>query len=153
MTGILKESKWETLQKRRKDNTCRLILLYKGLKGKARIPIVDLIPKTGVAEINTQWPFRFPLLVKTPIRKASPQKKTIRDSKVLPDSLISSAELLDDCVSKFTSHNIISSLIPSPPPPKYFTCSTMLHVNCDALRSTMNESDTKMENEIKIPYL
>ena len=36
MTGILEELKWETLQKRRKDN--RLILLYKGLKGKARIP-------------------------------------------------------------------------------------------------------------------
>ena len=28
MTGILEELKWETLQKRRKDN--RLILLYKG---------------------------------------------------------------------------------------------------------------------------
>ena len=43
MTGILEELKWGTLQKRRKDN--RLILLYKGLKGKARIPTVDLIPK------------------------------------------------------------------------------------------------------------
>ena len=41
MTGILEELKWEILQKRRKDN--RLILLYKGLKGKARIPRVDLI--------------------------------------------------------------------------------------------------------------
>ena len=40
MTGILEELKWETLQKRRKDN--RLILLYKGLKGKARIPTDDL---------------------------------------------------------------------------------------------------------------
>ena len=35
MTGILEELNWETLQKRRKDN--RLILLYKGLKGKARM--------------------------------------------------------------------------------------------------------------------
>ena len=43
MTGILVELKWETLQKRRKDN--RLILLYKGLKGKARVPTDDLIPK------------------------------------------------------------------------------------------------------------
>ena len=43
MTGILEELKWETLQKRRKDN--RLILLYKGLKGKAIIPTDDLIPK------------------------------------------------------------------------------------------------------------
>ena len=36
MTGILGQLKWESLKKRRKDN--RLILLYKGLKGKARIP-------------------------------------------------------------------------------------------------------------------
>ena len=43
MTGILEELKWETLQKRMKDN--RLILLYKGLKGKARIHTDDLIPK------------------------------------------------------------------------------------------------------------
>ena len=36
MTGILKELKWETLKKRRKDNR---LLLYKNLKGTARIPI------------------------------------------------------------------------------------------------------------------
>ena len=36
MTGILGQLKWESLKKRRKDN--RLILLYKGLKGKAKIP-------------------------------------------------------------------------------------------------------------------
>ena len=40
MTGILGQLKWESLQKRRKDN--RLILLYKGLKGEARIPTDDL---------------------------------------------------------------------------------------------------------------
>ena len=44
MTGNLGKLKWESLKKRRKDN--RLILLYKGLKGKARIPTDDLIPKT-----------------------------------------------------------------------------------------------------------
>ena len=42
MIGILGQLKWETLKKRRKDN--RLILLYKGLKGKARVPTDDLIP-------------------------------------------------------------------------------------------------------------
>ena len=36
--------KWESLKKRRKDN--RLVLLYKGLKGKASVPKDDLIPKT-----------------------------------------------------------------------------------------------------------
>ena len=44
MTDILGQLEWESLKKRRKDN--RLILLYKGLKGKARIPTDDLIPKT-----------------------------------------------------------------------------------------------------------
>ena len=43
MTGILGQLKWESLKKRRKDS--RLILLYKGLKGKARIPTDGLIPK------------------------------------------------------------------------------------------------------------
>ena len=43
MTGILGQLKWESLKKRRKDS--RLILLYKGLKGKDRIPTDDLIPK------------------------------------------------------------------------------------------------------------
>ena len=44
MTGILGLLKCESLKKRRKDN--RLILLYKGLKGKASVPTDDLIPKT-----------------------------------------------------------------------------------------------------------
>ena len=65
MNGILEELKWETRQKRGKDN--RLILLYKG----PEFLQLTLSKKTGVAEINTQWPFIFPLLVKTPIRKAS----------------------------------------------------------------------------------
>ena len=43
MTGILGQLKWESLKKRRKDNI--LILLYKGLKGKASIPSDDVIPK------------------------------------------------------------------------------------------------------------
>ena len=43
MTGILGQLKWESLKKRRKDN--RIILLYQGLKGKARIPTDDLTPK------------------------------------------------------------------------------------------------------------
>ena len=44
MTDILGQLKRESLKKRIKDN--RLILLYKGLKGKTRIPTDDLIPKT-----------------------------------------------------------------------------------------------------------
>ena len=44
MNGILGQLKWESLKERRKDN--RLILLYKGFKGKASVPTDDLIPKT-----------------------------------------------------------------------------------------------------------
>ena len=69
MTGILGKLKWESLKKMRKDN--RLILLYKGLKGKARVPTDDLIPKTGVAGISTPWPFRYPQPVKMSISIAS----------------------------------------------------------------------------------
>ena len=42
MTGILEHLKLESLKKRRRDS--RLILLYKGLKGKASIPADGLIP-------------------------------------------------------------------------------------------------------------
>ena len=44
MTGIIEQLKWGSLKKRRKDN--RLTFLYKDLKGEARIPTGDLIPKT-----------------------------------------------------------------------------------------------------------
>ena len=44
MTGILKNLKWESLKKRRKDS--RLIMLYKGLKGAASIPTNDLVPRS-----------------------------------------------------------------------------------------------------------
>ena len=56
-----------------------LILMNKGLKGKARkleSLQMTLSQRTGVAEINTHWSFRFPLLVKIPIRKASFPKQS-----------------------------------------------------------------------------
>ena len=42
MTSILGQQKWESLKKRRKDSS--IILLYKRLKDKARIPTDNLIP-------------------------------------------------------------------------------------------------------------
>ena len=93
MTGILGQLKWESLKKRRKDN--RLILLYKGLKGKASVPTDDLIsktrgcrnqqvlkvkpvyqqmtlsPKLGVVGISTLWHFRLPLPIQMFIKVAS----------------------------------------------------------------------------------
>ena len=80
MTGILGQLKWESLKKRRKDN--RLILLYKGLKGKVSVPTDDLkvktvyqqmtlSPKLGVVEISTLWHFRLSLLIQMFIKVAS----------------------------------------------------------------------------------
>ena len=58
MTGILSQLKWESLRKSRKDG--RLILLYKGLGGKARIPTDDLIPKNGCCRNQHSLAFHIP---------------------------------------------------------------------------------------------
>ena len=100
MTGILEQLKWENLKKRRKDN--RLILLYKGQKGKARIPTGDLIPETKRCRNQHSMTFQIPS-ASVEAYKCSFFPQTTRDWNVLPDSLISSAELSDDCVSKFSS--------------------------------------------------
>ena len=91
MTGILEKLKWETHQKRRKDN--RLILLYKGLKDKkdkARIPTDDHIPKNRRCRNQHSLVFQIPTASKD-VYKKSFFPQTIRDLNVLPDSLISSA--------------------------------------------------------------
>ena len=100
MTGILGQLKWESLKKRRKDS--RLILLYKGLKGKARIPTDDLIPKNRRCRNQHSLAFQIPSASKEAY-KSSFFPHTIRDWNDLPDSLISSAEMSDDCVSKFAT--------------------------------------------------
>ena len=104
MTGILGQLKWESLKKRRKDN--RLILLYKGLKGKASVPTDDLIPKTRRCRNQHYMAFQTPI-ANTDVYKGSFLKKffpqTIRDWNALPNSLISSAEDAEDRVAKFTS--------------------------------------------------
>ena len=88
-------------KKRRKDN--RLILLYKGLKGKANAPTYDLIPKTRRCRNQHSMAFQTPI-ANTDVYKGSffPPPPTIRDWNALPDFLISSAEDAEDCVAKFT---------------------------------------------------
>ena len=101
MTGILRQLKWESLKKRRKDN--RLILLYKGIKGKARIPTDDLIPKTRRGRNQHSLAFQIPSASKDVyMYTCSFFPQTIRDWNDLPESLISSSELSDDSVSKFS---------------------------------------------------
>ena len=100
MTGILGQLKWESLKKRRKDK--RLILLYKGLKGKARIPTDDHIPTTRRGRNQHSLAFQIPSASKD-VYKYSFFPQSIRDWNDLPESLISSSELSDDSVIKFTS--------------------------------------------------
>ena len=100
MTGILGQLKWDSLKKRRKDN--RLILLYKGLKGKASVPTDDLIPKSRRCRNQHSMAFQTPI-ANTDVYKGSFFPQTIRDWNALPDSLISSAEDAEDCVAKFIS--------------------------------------------------
>ena len=76
--------------------------MYKGLKGKARIPTDDLIPKNRSCRNQHSMVFQIPSASKDSYKKSF-FPKTIRDWNALPDSLISSVELSDDCVSKFTS--------------------------------------------------
>ena len=100
MTGILGQLKWESLKKRRKDN--RLILLHKGLKGKASVTTDDLIPKTRRCRNQHSMAFQIPI-ANTNVYKGSFFPQTIRDWNALPDSLISSAEDAEGCIAKLTS--------------------------------------------------
>ena len=81
MTGILGQLKWESLKKRRKDN--RLILLYKGLKCQASIPIVDLIPKTRRGRNQHSKAFQTPI-ANTDVYKCNFFPQTIRDGMSSP---------------------------------------------------------------------
>ena len=77
-------------------------MLYKGLKGNARIPTDDLIPKTRRGKNQHFLAFQIHSASKDVFKyRFFPQ--TIRDWNDLPESLISSSELSDKSVSKFTS--------------------------------------------------
>ena len=84
MTGILGQLKWESLKKKRKDN--RLILLYKGLKGKASVPTDDLIPKTRRCRNQHSVAFQTPI-ANADVYKGSFFPESIRDWNALPDPL------------------------------------------------------------------
>ena len=64
---------------------------------------MTLFPRLGVAKISTTWPFRYHLLLKMSISIASSPRLSGTGMTSLNESLISSSELSDDSVSKFTS--------------------------------------------------
>ena len=59
MIGILEHLKWESLKKWRRG--CRLILLYKGLKGKASILTDDLIPLVRCCRNDHSMAYQVPI--------------------------------------------------------------------------------------------
>ena len=89
MTSILEQLGCESLYKRRKSST--FILLFKGLKGRASVPCLDLQPQNRRS--RNQHPMAFQVsYVRTDIYKYSFFPDTIRDCNALPASIISSAE-------------------------------------------------------------
>ena len=103
MTRILEQLGWESLHKRRKVS--KLILLFKGLKGRASIPCNDLQPPNRRS--RNQHPMAFQVsYARTDIYKYSFFPDTIRHWNVLPESIISSDESSEDPVARFTSREI-----------------------------------------------
>ena len=83
-------------QERRRDS--RLIVLYKGLKGKASIPTDDLIRLVRRCRNDHSMAYQVPI-VNTDICEYRFFPQTFRDWNALPDSLISSAEGAEDGVA------------------------------------------------------
>ena len=63
---------------------------------------MTLLPRLGAAEIITLWHFRHTMQEKHQSYNCSFFPQTIRDWNNLPDLLISSAKVSDDCMSKYS---------------------------------------------------
>ena len=100
MANILEHLGWESLHKRHKGG--KLILLFKGLKGRASIPCDDLQAPNRHSRnwhpMASQVPY-----ARTDIYKYNFFPDTIRDWNAFPASIISSAESSEDPVARFTS--------------------------------------------------
>ena len=97
MTGILKQPKWESLKKKRKDSRP-----YEGLKGAAIIPTNDLVPPIRCTRNHHSLAFQIPV-AGTGIYMSSFFPQTIRDLNSLTDSLFYASECAVDSVTKFIS--------------------------------------------------
>ena len=99
MTGILKQLKWESLKKRRKDKTPNAL---QSLKDAASIPTNDLVLPIRRTRNHHSLAFQIPM-AGTDIYRSSFFPQTIRDWNSLTDSLFSASECAVDPVTKFTS--------------------------------------------------
>ena len=100
MTSILEQLGWKSLHMRRKGS--KLVLLFKGLKGRASIPCNDLQPPNRRSKNQHPMTFQVPY-ARTDIYKYSFFPDTIRDWNALPESIISPAESSEDPAARFTS--------------------------------------------------
>ena len=100
MTCILEQLGWGSLHKRCKGS--KLILLFKGLKGKASIPCDDLQPPNRRSRNQHRMAFQVSY-ARTDIYKYSFFSDSIRNWNALPAAIISFAESSEDPVARFTS--------------------------------------------------
>ena len=94
ITGILGQLKWESFKTM--DSHYYIIYLVYERRGKTSIPTDDLIPKNRCSRNQLSMAFQTPIF-STDIYKSCFFSQTIRDWNTLPDSLISSAEVAEDC--------------------------------------------------------
>ncbi|MEL7079500.1 MAG: reverse transcriptase family protein, partial [Cyanobacteria bacterium J06582_2] len=99
MTTILNSLKWKTLEKRRETNS--LILFYKGLKGKARIPVDELVSRANRGRNQREMMFEVPY-ARTDAYKNSFVPRTVRVWNKLPYEIITKAESSVDKVKNFS---------------------------------------------------
>ena len=98
VTDIMNSLKWKTLHRRREENS--LVLFYKGLKGKAAIPVHDLQEHYSRGRNQREMTFNVPY-ARTESYMSSFLPKTIRLWNGLPQNLIHKAESANDQIKVF----------------------------------------------------
>ena len=101
MTGILEELKWEILQLRKGGRIIGPYYCEKVCEVKSKfMQMTSSQNRRCINQLSMAYQISY---ASKDAYKNSFSPQTIRDWNYLPDSLISAAELSDNCVSKFTS--------------------------------------------------
>ena len=100
MTGIFEELKWEILQLRKRGMIIGQYYCKKVCEVKSKFMQITLSQNRRCRHQHSMA-YQISYASKDAYKKSF-SHQTIRDWNYLPDSLISAAELSDNCVSKFT---------------------------------------------------
>ena len=100
MTTIMSTLKWKSLQERRLEN--RIILFYKGLKGKANIPINGIQHSRARGRNERELKFNIPY-ARTDCYKYSFIPRTVRDWNNVPQHIISDAENASNKIQRLSN--------------------------------------------------